>query len=274
MKEFVVTGGICLFYSGACAQGTLQFFNDFIDLKFQVFAPNPNNPAVQQIGETVDQGPISGISGPYTSYGGIPIGGSLFSGTAPATIDASSPLYADGNLFTAQIYASAAGDGTGAIPAFSSLSPVSQYIDHFFTFNGAPNANLDQVEPVPDRGIPGTGYDGSGLHGATHILNNANVAIAAWYNGGGIYTTLAEAKSAGVPWGASQVVVVENLGEPSSVETTGLGRLSTATLPAEPYGIESFSLIVASGVSAAPEPGTIALGVMGVGAFLARRRKK
>lgn len=262
--------------AGAYAQGTLIFYDNFSDLAFQIYSPDPTAPSVQQVGDTSAQGTISGVSGPYTTYNGVAIGGSLFSGSAPATIPVSSALYADGNLFDAQIYASPAGttanpNGGGPTPSFSSLSPVSQYITTFATSGGtATGQYLIQPNPSPDNGIPGTGYDGSGLHSANgaHILDNANVAVAAWYNGGGLYTTLAEAQAAGVPWGTSPVVVIGGLGEPASVETSGIGHTSPATTATEPYGLVSFSL------TATPEPSTIALGVMGVGAFLARRRKK
>ena len=255
--------------AGAYAQGTLIFNDNFSDLQFQVYAPNPASPGVQQVGDTAAQGAISGVAGPYTTYGGSAIGGSFFNGTAPATVT-SSALYADGNLFTVQVYASAAGNGLGSIPSFSSLSPISQYIEGFTTNGGTANAFFNQATLTTDAGIPGTGYDGSGLHNAqgTHILNNANVALAAWYNGGGLYTTLAEAQAAGVPTGESPVVIIGGLGEPASVENAGLGGSHTPSLPAEPYGLTSFSLV------STPEPSTIALGVMGVGAFLARRRKK
>jgi hypothetical protein len=57
--------------------------------------------------------------------------------------------------FTAQIYAAPAGDGTGSIPYFSSLSPVSQYIENFATTGGTANAFLQQAVLTADPGIPG-----------------------------------------------------------------------------------------------------------------------
>jgi hypothetical protein len=274
MKKLAMIGIASLIGSGVYAQGTLTFWDNFGDLQFQIYSPNPSSPGTQQIGETASQGAISGVSGPYTTYNGTAIGGSFFSGTAPATIGTSSALYADGNLFTAQLYASPAGAPNnidpstgGNPPAFSSLLPVTQYITTFAT-NSASGPFMIAATPVPDAGIPGTGYDNSGLHGGNHILNDANIAVAAWYNGGGVYTTLAEAQSAGVPWGVSPVEILTGLGEPASVETADVGHTTPLTQPTEPYGIESFSLVTT------PEPSTIALGVMGVGAFLARRRKK
>jgi hypothetical protein len=273
MKKLAIVGIASLISAGVYAQGTLTFWDNFGDLQYQIYAPNPSSPGTQQVGETASQGAISGVSGPYTTYGGTAIGGSVFNGTAPATVT-SSALYADGNLFSAQIYASPAGAPNnidpstgGNPPAFSSLSPVSQYITTFAT-TGASGPFLISASPVPDAGIPGTGYDNSGLHGANHILNDANIAVAAWYNGGGLYTTLAAAQAANVPWGVSPVVILTGLGEPASVETSDVGHNTPLTQPTEPYGISSFSL------TSTPEPSTIALGVMGIGAFLARRRKK
>jgi hypothetical protein len=81
---------------------------------------------------------------------------------------------------------------------------------------------------------------------------NAAVAIAGWYNAGGTITSLAKAQAAGVPWGVS------NLG---TADALGGGPIA----PSSPTGLDSFSLV--------PEPGTVALGVVGASAFLFHRRK-
>jgi hypothetical protein len=266
MKNVAIIGLLSLCATGAYAQGTLQFWDNFSDLQFQVYSQGSNPIGTQ--GDTAAQGAISGVSGPYITYTGTPIGGSL--DAAPSsTLPPGTINYADGNDFTAQIYASPAGTGSGAIPAFSSLSPVSQYITTFQTSGGSANAFLFQPEPANDPGIPGTGYDGSGLHSANgiHILNNANVAVAAWYNADGTITSLAQAISDNVPQGESAVVIVNGLGEPSSVENAGLGGSHAPSSPPEPYGLESFN------IATVPEPGTIALGLVGVCGFLARRKK-
>lgn len=257
---------------GAYAQGTLIFYNSFGDDIFQVYAPNPANPSVSQEGFTSAQATTINNGGAFTAspviaFGGQVIGGSASSGSVPATIGVSSPYYSDGDLFTAQIYALSAGNGSGSIPAFSSLLPVSQYIENFSTTGGTANAFLSQATLTTDPGIPGTGYAGSGIHAAA-VLNNAFVGLAAWYNAGGLYTTLAQAQTAGAPWGESGVVLIGGLGEPASVNTAAHVNNNQPSTPAEPYGINSFSL------ASTPEPSTIALGLMGVGAFLARRRKK
>jgi len=281
MKKLAIIGMASLLAAGAYAQGTLIFYNSFADDIFQIYAPNTANPSVETIGFTSAQAnqinnyippgqtspSPSFIASPVVSFSGQVIGGSASSGAVPATLGASSPYYSDGNLFTAQVYALAAGNGSGSAPGFSSLNPVAQYSETFNTSGGTANAFLAQNNLTTDPGIPGTGYDGSGLHGSSHVLNNAWVAVAAWYNDNGAYATLGQAQAAGAPWGVSPVELVGNLGEPSSVNTAARVNSNQPSTATEPYGITSFSLVTT------PEPSTIALGVMGVGAFLARRKK-
>ena len=81
------------------------------------------------------------------------------------------------------------------------------------------------------------------------------VAIAAWNNEGGTVNSLAAAQEAGDPWGVS------NGADQIMGDLSGLASL--------PSAIESFSLAA----DVVPEPGTIALGVIGASAFLFRRRK-
>jgi hypothetical protein len=264
MKKITMIGLVSLLGTGAYAQGTLAFFNDNSDCQFQIYSPNPANPSAEQTGFTAAQASVQfGVTG-TTVYNGTPIGGS--SGSAPGTLGVTSAAYADGNLFDVQLYAAPAGtDSSGANTptSLSSLSPVSQYFSTFTTSGGSANAYFINPEPSPDAGIPGTALQGSTL------INNAYVSVVAWYNGGGQYSTLALARAAGVPWGYSPIVDENGLGEPSSVETAlNHGRTTPGSFPTELYGVPSFSL------ATTPEPSTIALGVMGVGAFLARRRKK
>jgi hypothetical protein len=265
MKKAAIIGIASLVSVGAFAQGTLVFFDNVPgSVVFQVYSPNPANPAVEQTGNTATGQAPAGT----TTYGGTAIGGSLFSGTAPATIGVGSPLFADGNLFTAEIYALSTSNQV-SLPPFSSLQPVGQYTENFTTSGGTANAYLAGQNLTTDPGIPFTGYDAVNQQ----IDQKAWLGIAAWYNGGGAYTTLAQAQAAGAPWGISTVVKSSNLGEPSSVETANNGGQITpgTTPPNLPSNIGnggwSFSLV------STPEPSTIALGVMGFGAFLARRRK-
>jgi hypothetical protein len=266
MKKAVIIGIASLVSFGAFAQGTVAFYNDAGNSLWQIYSPNPASPNTEQTGNTSSQNPVG-----TQTFGGTAIGGSLYnssvSGPAPSTIGVGSPLYADGNLFTAEIYALGTSN-QGTMPAFSSLAPMSQYVENFTTTLGSANAFLSQVNPANDPGVPFTGYDPNANSGNGGIDNAAWMGVAAWYNAGGQYTTLAQAQAAGAPWGESLVYRIRNLGEPASVETE-LNGTPTAGTPS-PYlvGMQSFSL------AATPEPSTIALGVMGVGAFLARRRKK
>jgi hypothetical protein len=287
MKRFAIVSMLSLCAAGAYAQGTMQFYNTFgstagSEELFQIYAPQVGATTTEIQGPTSAQITADGsgnLAGDLenntpTTYTGIAIGGasdpSPSTSLTPATIN-----YTFGNDFTAEIYALSAGSQTQAntdpIPAFSSLLPVNQYTENFSTTS----ANLNEVSfngTNPDPGIPGTGLSGAGTRGSPYVLlNDAYVAVAAWYNAGGTVTSLAQAISDHLPNGVSAVQVIENLGEPGSVETALAGTTTPATFPAVPYYLESFSLTT---VSASPEPSTIALGLIGVCGFLARRRKK
>jgi hypothetical protein len=247
---------------------------------------------------------VNPTGGPVTYPGSIQIGGSSYSATLPGTpppAGINTPnLYTYGNLFSAQVYAlSAGGSSTGgtyatwlplyqngnysaavaALPAFSSLQPVTQYITTLATTSGNAGYVIQPSTPS-DAGIPGTGW--LGHNGAQKTQgydgDNASVAVAAWYNGNGTITSYAAASAANVPYGHSAVYMQTGLGETGTVN----GETGNGAQPSNPPdmgngngqagssggGLTSFSLITV------PEPSTIALGVMGACAFLARRRKK
>jgi len=65
-------------------------------------------------------------------------------------------------------------------------------------------------------------------------------------------------------------MTLAGLGEDSSDETAFTGTQTPGTLPPAMSKLTSFSLV---GTFTVPEPSMIALGVMGVCAFLARRKK-
>jgi len=270
MKKAVIIGIASLASVGAFAQGTLTFFDNIPGaVVFQIYSPNPANPTAELTGNASSGQFPNGT----TSYAAeTPVGGSFYnssvSGPAPATIGVGSALYADGNLFTVELYALSTSNQV-SLPAFSSLQPVGQYTENFNTTGGAANAYFAGQNLTSDPGIPFTGWDAVNQQ----IDQKAWLGVAAWYNGGGAYTTLAQAQAAGAPWGESTVAKSLVLGEPSSVNTLNNGgNPSPATAPANlpsnaGNGGWSFSMV------ATPEPSTIALGVMGVGAFLARRKK-
>jgi len=195
----------------------------------------PQASGVAQYGSTATDVP----TGTFVFSGGsVLLGGA--SGAAGTPIN-----YTFGNNFTVQLYAA---PGTG--DAASSLLPVSQYVSLMRqTSQAAVLGTFIAPTITGDTGIPNT----SG--------GSATVALACWYNAGGTITSLAQAQDvAGEPWGESL-----------PVNLTALGVVTGTPVPNPPedlVGIQSFSL------QQIPEPGTIALGVMGACAFLARRRLK
>jgi hypothetical protein len=170
-----------------------------------------------------------------TVYTGQRLGGSATGAVSPTD-------YSNGNLWSVQLFAA-----PGNSAALGSLLPVTQYVSTLRTIS-AIAGTFTPVSPANDAGIPNTA-------GAV-----ATLSLAAWYNAGNTITSLSAAQAAQVPWGQSPTFVLSALGEPA-----GAGP----STPAENLiGLQSFSV-----VSPVPEPSTIALGVMGISAFLIRRRK-
>jgi hypothetical protein len=257
MKKITIIGLMSLCAVGAYAQGTLVFFNDIPNtIVTHIYSPNPASPTVAQNGNAANDFPAGS-----TVYGGTPIGGA--SGAAGTPIN-----YSLGNNFTAQIYALV--NPSGAAKPFSSLTPVSQYVTTLATTSAQGAGFIVQPTINSDPGIPNTGYDS-----VNQVIDNrATISLAAWYNAGGTITSYAGAVSAGVPSGFSTPFNLSNLGEPASVETAANGSPTAATNPKFMNGSPALTSFSLTSVSATPEPSTIALGLMGACAFLARRRKK
>ena len=246
----------CLSGLTALAQGTLIFANNLPGiLVTHIYGPDPYTFGFEETGNGPNDFPAGG-----TVYGGTPIGGS--SGTSSlATLD-----YSHGNEFTAQIYA-IAHPGPGVVP-FSSLQAVSQYIT---TLSTSTPGFIVPVNPPNDPGIPNTGYNGA----TGTIDNRAVVSLAAWYNAGGTITSIAAASVVGVPYAYSTPFNLNGLGEPASVETAYNGSPSTGTAAAAMSGLTSFSFPNFNTPLSTPEPGTLALLLVGgaVAAFRQRREK-
>jgi len=225
MKKTLIVGLSVVGAAGAFAQGTINW-NDHSagTLEIQIYSPNPANPSVATTGNSAADTPPGA-----TVYGGVAIGGNA--------TDSGSTGYGNGNNFTAQLFAA-----PGTVASFSSLTAVPQYDTTFYTV-GAGAGYFKSYSSASDPGINGVAA------GAT-----ATLSVAAWYSGGGAYTTLAAAQAAGVPTGNS-ALWQETLGGPPNT-------------PPFLTGLTSFSLTT----TASPEPSTIALGVMGASAFLLRRR--
>jgi hypothetical protein len=134
---------------------------------------------------------------------------------------------------------------------------------------GAAADSLSQLLPVAGSSI--TAWTGAGAGGGywfapvnlatiPGITTTATVAIAAWNTEGGAITSLAAAQAAGDAWGISDTA------------TTGPLGYAPAFPPFLPASLTSFSLgAPATGVT--PEPGTVALVVIGASAFLLRLRR-
>jgi len=165
---------------------------------------------------------------------------------------ATSGILANGNDWTVQLYAApGANDPASALmPIFQALSGPSSTLPASSTFetSGTPGAwNSGAVGVIP--GVAGNG-------------SSATMQLAAWYNDGGLITTLAAAEADGVPWGLSSVANVITGGPAVAGLSTTPG--TAAALPA----VGNFT------VQATPEPSTIALGVIGASTFLMRLRRK
>jgi hypothetical protein len=297
MNKIALLGLVALSSVGAYAQGVVTFQSFELNVvDGQVYSPNPGSPTVEEQGATAAQ--IT--AGNYTvansypaltpkTYAGVAIGGSSYTGTTPVSFAAAGAnVYTYGNLFTAELYALSTTTVQGITPGdtLASLSPVTQYQSTFATDSSGLGAGyFNQALPAnPDPGIPGTGHIGAvnTFHkGTAYLGNNAEAAVVAWYNGGGQFTTYEAAKAAGVPTGYSSLFEITGLIEPSSVMTDDNNGTVTAGQNGVAYlqgpdfnagvntAFQSFSL-----TTSVPEPSTIALGVIGACAFLARRRKK
>jgi hypothetical protein len=227
MKKTLVIGALLAGATGLFAQGTVQF-TDLGAVQIHIYGPQVADPSVQVTGNTASDKP----AGTQTGYTGGLVGGT---GTGTSL--------ANGNDVSVELYA--LGGGTSAAP-LSSLQAVSQYTSTIYTI--AAGAGVF-VKPslATDPGIPNSAN------------GSATIALAAWYNGGGSYTSLSAAQAAGQPAGESAPVFLSGLG--------GLGQ--PPGTPPPMTGLQSFSL---TSPAASPEPSTIALGVMGASAFLLRRR--
>jgi hypothetical protein len=306
MKKIALVGLVTLCSVGAYAQGVVQFLSYLSgSVDGEVYAPTPATPGVEKQGPTAAQIATAGYTtdasypaiNPVT-YGGAPIGGSSYVGATPVSFaGAGSQVYTYGNLFTAELYAISTGT-TGAMPSDAyvpgagtggtALAPVTQYQSFFntTTSSGTGAGYFQQANPaIPDPGIPGTGWKAA-INTATkgklqYLGNSAAAAVVAWYSGGGQFTTLAAAQAAGVPWGTSSIFEIAGLIEPASVMAQAYNN--NAAEPAQNgsaylSGIDGNTglntAFMSFSLTSVPEPSTIALGVIGACAFLARRRKK
>lgn len=240
MKQVLIAGLLAASSVVAFGQGGVNYQNHVVgSIISHVYSPNPSSPSVAQTGNSSVAFQNTVRSGDFptgtTTYGGVLIGGAS-TGSGPTG-------YGNGNNFSAELYAAATTPGN--VQPGSALQPVVASLGGFLTTAASSGwiANGGTVQ------IPGTTPGGS-----------ATVQAVVWYNGGGTIT-YAQAQGGAAPWGASPIFNVDVLSG-----TTTSGQIFNQD-PAM-TGWTSFSL-----VNSVPEPSTIAMGVMGVCAFLVRRRK-
>jgi hypothetical protein len=298
MKKIALAGLVTLCSVAAYAQGVVTFvpqYSGLIDV--QVYGPSLATPTVEEQGSTVAQDNYNGDStAGAVTYTGTLLGGSSYTGSTPVSFAAATAaattaglsVYNYGNLFTAELYALSTTTSM-SLPGgltLASLSPVTQYESTFATSSAPYGAGFfNQAIPAsPDPGVPGTGYlagvtPSKSTKGAAYLGNNAAAAVVAWYSGGGQFQTYSAAQAGSVPTGYSAIFEITGLIEPASVMTEDNNNVAAAAQNGTAFladncngdtWAQSFSLTTQT----IPEPSTIALGVMGACAFLARRRKK
>jgi len=268
MKKTLILAASLLGAIGAYAQGTVYYQDGQSDVTIHIFAPQAANSAVQLTGDqagstgvTADAYYNNGTDGNYAgtatsntgntstaSVGGSAVytGGAIGNTAAGNATAAGAYNYNNGSDYTVELYAA-----PGLNAPVSALQPVTQYLTTIAT-SSTKGGQFKTVNVTGDTGIPNTSS------------GSATIALVAWYNGAGTYTSYSAALSAGVPTGMSPLdndSILGNIGGPP------------ASLTADMQGLESFSLVV-PGVTPIPEPSTVALGVIGASTLLFRRRKK
>jgi len=265
MKKTLILAASLLGAVSGYSQGTVVFVDNASDMTIHVFAPQTASPGTEVTG---DQGGATGVSadiyynnGTDGNYAG---GSTAQAGTTSTATSGGSTVYTGGAIGN-----TAAGNATApgaynynngsdysielyAAPGYnaplSALQPVTQYLSTLIT-SSVKGGEFKTVSPSVDPGIANTSS------------GQATLALFAWYNGAGTYTSYSAALAAGVPTGTSPLVndgILGNIGTPPNTSTA-----------ADLQGLESFSLVVPT-----PEPSTVALGVIGASTLLFRRRKK
>jgi hypothetical protein len=218
-----------------------------VDFQISVWSPNVGSPTLQVQGDSsiaLDTAAGAAADNPSgnTVYTGTPLGGNA------ADTGTTASDFGNGNVWSIQLYAAA-----GTVDSFSGLSPVAGSTANFFV-DSTVEGNAGSWNSSSAATVPGVA-NGS----------PATLAIAAWYNGNGVYTSYAQALAAGQLTGYSTLGVVDLNGVPNiPPDLPGLGQAQTLS-----GGITSFNVY-----SSIPEPSTIALGVIGMSAFLMRLRRK
>ena len=286
MKKITLVTVLSLCAAGAYAQGLLLFSDFSGGDNSQIYSPVASPQlttgplAGETVGNTSAQSPVGS-----QSYSSTPIGGST----------GGQGSYANGNNFSVQVYWY---QPAANIPA-SRLTAGSTFLPAYYTtllttepggdgVHGNGNPAPAYVGTLATSSSPGAGYfvsgpqsQAGGLYGDTQTQsdainravndNTALIAVACWFNAGNTVTSYAAAQAGGFAYGISLPAFENSLGE-SQTDYADMGGSGTPPLP-EGLTVTSWSLVNGS-IIGVPEPSTIALGVMGVCAFLARRRMK
>lgn len=220
MKKTLILAASLLGAVSGYSQGTVVFADTETDMTIHIFAPQTASPGTQvtgdQSGGTGYTGDVyynNGTDGNYAggstaqavSTGTVTSGGSTtytggalgYSGTAAGAYN-----YNNGNDYTVELYAA-----SGFNAPVTALQPVTQYLTTMGTTT-AKSGQFKTVNPSSDPGIAST----SG--------GQATIALVAWYNGNGTYTSYAAALAAGVPTGMSPTDndgILGNIGTPPNV---------------------------------------------------------
>jgi hypothetical protein len=248
MKKLLIAGMTIAGAIGVLAQGSVAF-NNFV-------SGSPETPGVNVVfhiysPQAVDTGTVTGNSSvPYSTSvrsGDYPTGTQTYTGTliGGSAVGTGPTAWANGNNYSVDLVAAPGDNATGA------LTLVAGSVTTFRTTSASVAGWF--VAPSGALSIPGTTYlTGAAANG---LPNSATCAVQAWYSGGTAYPTYASAVAADVPHGQ---------GADFNVDGLGGGNITAPNIA----NAQSFSLTTAP----IPEPGMIALGVMGACAFLARRR--
>jgi uncharacterized protein (TIGR03382 family) len=226
------------------AAGEIQWNSAVSGWEIYVYGVNYSGTPAEQATE------VTGDTQWSTPSGSTVFGGPALGGTATGSGTGMAGVY-NGNNYMAGLYV---GSSTAAVAA--ALTGGTPLVTaNFVTTGGAGNGGWWVGSPSYWGQLPNNAmYTPSAGPAGTKVY----VGIAAWFSGGGA-ASYAAAIAAGVPAGSdgvsSGITLPTDLEPPPSLEGSGL---------------ESFDLTVPVPV---PEPGAIALGVMGASAWLFRRRK-
>jgi hypothetical protein len=252
MKKTLTIMALMAGATAGYSQGVLAWGDYIESFTFDVFAPQTATPTVQQYGNSSVDSPVGS-----TVYTGAPLGGANNSTTSEG-------IYGNGNLWTIALFAVAgSGNNAGIAAAEGANTPITTSL--FQTSGGIGLANAGAASGASSAGV----FSQNNVQLVLPFTGPATFQLEAWYNGGN-NTTYANSTIKGV----SQIETISTLGNGNTILAPTLGVTSgdaTEFPSVQPTGdalITSFSL-----ANAAPEPSTIALGVIGASAFLFRRRK-